>query len=320
MNRPIKVLLLDDDLSDIKFDLEMSAKSNRVVIKEAFTNAEEGTEYIKSHHADIDAIILDGFFMADPSSSRKKDITALKATVDELNKLLYRENIRIPFCVLTGYLEDISQDSILSDVKVFRKGQNPQDMFNYLKNEVGKNEEYQIKNEFDKVFELFDKKLLPKDKESDLVEILKKLKNKAKYNDDDAFNPIRKMYEAIVDSLYDETFALNKQQDIVHIDLFNKNDELKISWSFHYLSGRDVKLNAGKVDEKTVIDHRGEAVWPAHVESAVDYILKVSNPNSHDYPEDVHHYTYKSVVYALLELMLWYKEFITNYKKEHTDA
>lgn len=320
MKRPIKVLLLDDDVADFMPDLELSAKANRVIIKEAFTNAKEGIAYIKANHTELDAIILDGFFMADPSSSKKKDIGALKTTVDELKKLLYRENIRIPFCVLTGYLEDISQDSLLSDVEVFRKGQNPQDMFNYLKNEVAKNEDYQIKNEFDEVFKIFETGLLPADKESDLLEILSKLRSKAKYNDDDAFNPIRKMYEVIIDSLYEQTFSVNKDQDIVHDDLFNENGNLNISWSYHYLSGKDIKINFGTRNEKIVINSRGKEAWPRHIESAVDYILRVSNPNSHPYPEDVHHYTYKSVVYALLELMLWYKDFITNYKKEHTNG
>lgn len=315
MNRPIKVLLLDDDLTDIKFDLEMSAKSNRVVIKEAFTNAKEGTKYIKSHHADIDAIILDGFFMANPSSSRKKDISALKATVDELKKLLYRENIRIPFCVLTGYLEDISQDSLLSDVEVFRKGQNPQDMFNYLKREVAKNEEYQIKNEFAEVFELFDNKLLPEDKESDLVEILKKLKSKAKYNADDAFNPIRKMYEVLITELHDQTLEVNKHQDIVPEKLYNPKGDLSILWSWFYLSGKNVE------HQKDIVIHkRSESVWPSHIANLTRGMIEIFQENSHDYPEDVHHYTYKSVVFALLELMLWHKDFITNYKKEHTNG
>ena len=315
MNRPIKVLLLDDDVADILPDLELSAKANRVIIKEAFTNAEEGISYIKAHHAEIDAIILDGFFMTSPSSSRKKNISALKETVDELKKLLYRENIRIPFCVLTGYLEDVNQDSLLSNVDVFRKGQNPGELFTYLKTEVAKNEDYQIKNEFEEVFELFDINLLPRDKEQDLVEILKKLKSKAKYNSDDAFNPVRKMYEVIVTELHEQTYAVNKHQEIVPGALFGSNDDLNITGSYYYLSGYDVKRG-----DEIFIRRSGEAVWPDHISTLANLIVQITHQNSHDYPEDVHHYTYKSVVYALLELMLWYKEFITNYKKEHTDG
>src|SRR6056297_876709 len=153
MNKAINLLLLDDDADEILPDLNLSARANRVLIKEAFTNARDGINYIKQNHKKIDAIILDGFFLSEPGSSKKKNLQALKDTVEELKKLLYRENLRIPYCVLTGYLEDISHDSLLSDIEVFRKGDKNKIMFDYLKTEVAKNEDYQIKNEFDEIFE-----------------------------------------------------------------------------------------------------------------------------------------------------------------------
>lgn len=315
MNRPIDVLLLDDDADEILSDLKLSARVNRVLIKESFTNARDGINYIKQNHKKIDAIILDGFFLSEPGSSKKKNLKALKETVDELTKLLHKEHLIIPYCVLTGYLEDISHDSLLSDIEVFRKGEENRKMFDYLKKEVAKNEEYQIKNEFDEVFELFDSKLLPEDKEPDFVEILKKLKSKAKYNADDAFNPIRKMYEVLVTELYNQTLEVNAHQNIVPDALFGPGEDLNITGSYYYLSGHDVKRG-----NEVIIRKRDEAVWPDHVTNLVNVIVQITHQNSHDYPEDVHHYAYKSIVYAFLELMLWYKEFITNYKKEHTNG
>ena len=315
MNRPINVLLLDDDKDDILPELKLSAKSNRVLIKEALKYANEGIDYIKKNHSEIDAIILDGFFLSEPGSSKKKNLQALKDTVEELKKLLYRENLNIPYCVLTGYLEDISDDSLLSDIEVFRKGDDNKKMYSYLRNEVAKNPVYQIKNEFEEVFELFDSNLLPEDKEPDLVEILKKLKSKAKYNADDAFNPIRKMYEVLIIELHDQAFESNKNQDIVPEKLFNQKGDLSILWSWFYLSGKNVEHHGS-----VIILKRPESVWPSHIANLTRGMIEIFQENSHDYPEDVHHYTYKSVVYALLELMLWYKEFITNYKKEHTNG
>ena len=242
-------------------------------------------------------------------------MSALKETVEELKKLLYIENLKIPYCVLTGYLEDISHDSLLSDIEVFRKGDDNQKLFDYLKEEVAKNEVYQVKNKFNDIFELFDLGLLPVGKQTDLVSILIKSEKKGKYNDDDAFNPIRKMYEVIVTELYFQTYGVNKHQDIVPDALFGGSDELNITGSYFYLSGFDVKRG-----EDIYIRGRGESVWPEHIANLANLIVQITHQNSHDYPEDVHHYTYKSVVYALLELMLWYKEFITNYKKEHTNG
>ncbi|HBQ61811.1 MAG TPA: hypothetical protein DD671_19950 [Balneolaceae bacterium] len=311
MSRSIKVLLLDDDAGEILTDLNMSAKLHRVLIKESFTNAKEGIAYIKENHDQFDAIILDGFFLANPESSKKKDITALKKTVDELTKILYKEGIQIPYCVLTGYLDEIGSDSILSDIKVFRKGKHNKEMFDYLKSEVSKNEVYQIKNEFEKIFELFDQGLLPADKEEDLLEILRKLKSEQKYNDDDAFNPIRKMYEALINELHDQVLERNKRQDVVPELLYNDKGDLSILWSWFYLSGMAVKSG-----DDIIIQARKNPVWPSHISKLTKSMIDIFQEASHDYPEDVHHYTYKSVVFALLELLLWYKTFITNYNAQ----
>lgn len=309
MSRSIKVLFLDDDADELITDLRMSAKLHRVSINHFFTNAKEGIKFIRENKDQFDAIILDGFFLAKPDSSKKKDISALKETVDELKKIFYTEGIHIPYCVLTGYLEEISGDSILSDIQVFRKGKHNKEMFDYLKSKVEKTEVYQIKHEFENVFELFDLKLLPADKEEDLVEILSKLKSERKYNDDDAFNPIRKMYEALINELHDQTLERNKHQDVVPEKLYNERGDLSILWSWYYLSGMEVRK-----DNDVIIEARNEPVWPSHIKNLVKSMVDIFQEGSHDYAEDVHHYAYKSTVYALLELLLWYKEFILKYK------
>jgi len=132
MNRPISVLLLDDQANQLKSELDSNAKSNRVIIKKAITNSEEGIKFIKENHQKIDAIILDGYFYKKPNSSDTKDIQALKETVEELKKLFYKQSISIPYCVLTGYMDDIQHDSLLSDIKVFRKGRVSSEMYDYL--------------------------------------------------------------------------------------------------------------------------------------------------------------------------------------------
>lgn len=315
MKRPIKILLLDDEADEFIEDFEISARSHQVIVKAHFTNSKEGIDYIRKNSEKIDAIILDGFFKLKKNSSDKKDIKALKNTVEELKRILYLERLRIPFCVLTGYLEDISKDSLLSDIQVFEKGRDVTKLFNHLKEIVNKNESYQIKSSFHEIFEVFDNGLLPNDKETDLIKILQKLKSKAKYNSDDAFNPIRKIYEVLVTELYNQTLEANINQNVVPDALFGPGDELNITGSYYYLSGFDVKRG-----DEIFIRRRDEQIWPDHISNLANLVVQITHQNSHDYPEDVHHYTYKSVVYALLELILWYKEFITNYKKKHTNG
>jgi len=310
MKLPIKVVLLDDEEDEFIRDFRQSARTNRVMIEEQFKNAKDGIKYIKENYSDIDAIIIDGFFLAHKDSSKKKNKQALKQTIDTLKELLLRDGISIPYCILTGYLGDLQEDSLLLDAQVFKKGADDTKLFDYLIKKVAENEDYQIKANFSEIFELFDRNLLPNDKKQDLVEVLKKIDSKAKYNQDDAFTPLRKMYEAFVKCFYEEAFSYNKYQDYVHQELFNGN-QVNIKGSWFYFSGKPVKWSG-----KTKISAREKSVWPEHIKNITSGFVDLIQTESHDYEEDVTHYAYKSAVYALLELLIWYKNFcITNFNR-----
>lgn len=257
MNRPIKVLLLDDKAEKMK-DFVLEAKSNRVQVVNEITNSIEAINELRKNHDAYEAIILDALFFEKPDSPTVRNAGALSDTLKEIERLLHTENVHLPHCIYTGHFKEVGTDTVVRGKKVFVKGRDQKQMFKYLKNEVEATENFRIKNKFNEIFELFDHGLLPVDKQPDLVNILIKSEKRGKYNDDDAFTPIRKMYEAIIDSLYHETFSVNKKQNVVHIDLFNHEDKLIISWSYHYLSGRDVKINAGRDDEKTIIQSGGK--------------------------------------------------------------
>ena len=116
------------------------------------------------------------------------------------------------------------------------------------------------------------------------------------------------MYEVTINELHDQALKKNKNQDIVPEELYNHGD-LSILWSWFYLSGMNVKKNGS-----IILRARKESVWPSHVSNLTRSMIEIFQENSHDYPEPVRHYTYKSTVFALLELLLWYKYFITDYK------
>ncbi len=70
--------------------------------------------------------------------------------------------------------------------------------------------------------------------------------------------------------------------------------------------------NSNQSDE-IIIPSRGDSVWPSHIAKVTKMLIDITQEGFHDYPEDVHHYAYKSTVFALLELLLWYKNFIKEY-------
>lgn len=116
------------------------------------------------------------------------------------------------------------------------------------------------------------------------------------------------MYEAVINELHDQAFNRNKHQDIIPEALYDDKGNLSILWSWLYLSGLEVK-QGGQIK----VHARSESVWPSHISRLTKSMIDIFQEGSHDYHDDIHHYAYKSTVFALLELLLWYKNFIKEY-------
>ncbi|PAU95379.1 hypothetical protein CK503_04070 [Aliifodinibius salipaludis] len=312
MDRPISVLLLDDE-ADKMIDFIQEAKSERVLIKEKLTNAQEGIQEIRDNYDKYDAVILDALFFEKPDSAKLRDAGALADTLAEISRLVHVEEKYLPHCIYTGHFDKVNSDTVTRNKEVFVKGRDQKKMFDYLKEEVSKSDDYAIKNKYNDVFEVFDRSFMPMDKMPDLIEILAQLESDAKYNRDGAFTPLRKMYEAFVKSFYDEAYANDQDQDLVPLDLFyGDNDErVNIKGSWFYFSGMEIRDRNGR----TIVSQRSEPVFPEHIKNLTSGFVDLVQTESHDYPEPVTKYAYRSAVNTLLELLLWYKNFcIENFK------
>ena len=114
------------------------------------------------------------------------------------------------------------------------------------------------------------------------------------------------MYEAFVKCFYEEAKMNDRNQDFVPLGIFSGSydEKVNIKGSWFYFSGNKVKRK-----HKPPIPKRSEPVFPEHIKNLTNGFVDLIQTESHDYPEEVTHYAYKSAVFALLELLVWYNNF-----------
>jgi hypothetical protein len=191
--------------------------------------------------------------------------------------------------VYTGFAEDFqSQQETVEKRggKIFEKGSEikSKEMLTFLRNKVENLEEWIYKD----VFEIFNLDYFDNNLRPNLKEIIKNMGKEVAIHDN--FTAIRK----ILEEMYRRIRA--KDANLLPVDL-----GLNLEAIWVYLSGRPTKL---RNPERTL-----PAVSPLllpHESAFVKAIEETTSANSHSYLGTS--YAYKSVVFALLEQLLWFKK------------
>ena len=190
----------------------------------------------------------------------------------------------------TGHMDTMGE-SWEDDLRIFVKGEQQKEMFAYLKEEVKKLPETEIIMMYSDVFELFDRGYLDTSYREKLLFILMNYESRQQQEVEGAITQIRKILEGIYKAL-----GIMGRIDPVLIP----NNRPNLEWCQRYISG----LNIDGFDE----------IPPAIVPSHIGWTLKILKENSsaagaHDYGDSVHNFALKTMVFALLDVLLWFKKF-----------
>jgi len=288
--RPLSVLFIDDK-EDEMVEFKTLARQNRIIIRTAHKSAESGLDELSSNLSKYQAVILDA------KAFRKKDQVAgtenfgsLRDCINGIKEIERNNKRKIPFCVYTGHIETMGE-AWEDDLKVFVKGEQQEEMFAYLKEEMRKLPETETISRYSDVFELFDKGYLDLDYREKLLFVLMNYESRQKQELEGALTQIRKILEGIYKAL-----GVMGRIDPQLLP----NNRPNLEWCQRYISGLDI-------DE---LDHIPSAIVPAHI----GWALKVLKENSsaagaHDYEDSVHNFTLKTMVFSLLDVLLWFKNF-----------
>jgi len=305
-----KVIWFDDEFEDRKRIRESAHLKGISLV--GYSNAEEGIEALRNNIEDFDAALLDGIFYA---TATETGIPSQDEAMGKVAKELLRlENRKyLPWFILSG------QDSFTKEKNRFAEAYKDgrvydklggtkeyEKLWNQLIKEANRQKDTQLRHNYRRVFDVCTDKYIGENAERDLLKILLNIDNN---NVDNQFNTIRKIVEDIF-------IACNKFQLLPNEFI---TPSVAINESSKFLSGKNHK---GELFSEKGYKHLEETHIPEQISNLFRNILSVTQDGSHRAKIDAHvkslntTYLFQSVLYQLLDVMVWFKIHIDNNPKK----
>lgn len=300
----IKVLWIDDQPNDQFIDYAYNCD----IDIEAKQNVDDGIMELKSSQG-YDAIILDANCISHNNGKNEPEISALGYALIQIAS----NNIKLPWFVYSGggfsgeeHIDILvkSNDRPYDNVLWYKKPLQMKELFAKIKEVVGNSDVFKYKSQYPEEFEAA--KLIP-DAERLLIEGFSFEYSHSQQSVQDYFNPSRKIFERIVSDL--------KQRNILP----------KIS-SLNAVA-RLLKNNADFVEGFRL----KEPIMDKPLAHSLKYFLDITQDGSHDDCDlqlGIDNYVrarkninlFRSVFYILLDLLLWYRDKITENKINNIES
>ncbi|MFW5983295.1 MAG: hypothetical protein ACOCQ4_02250 [bacterium] len=291
-----KVLWIDDEFKTQK-DFIGYAEQEDINIT-AFESHEEGIQHLEKDLDAFHAVILDAKVLQNQNDTRP-GLNGLTASRDKLIQL--NEKVYLPWFIFTGqpdYTDSRDFREIFGDFYI--KGTDNEILLNDLKEAIEQKEEFILQKKYEAVFEVCTPEYHLEDIRSRVMETLKSLEvSPAAKNTRDLFNPLRKIIEQL--------FAAFNKFELLPDEVHKGNGSINKSCNF--LSGKndDYELHAEILppvitrtlwNSLQIIQDASHADEKLHLK--VDEHVQKLNTD----------FLHKSVVYQLLDVLVWFKKFI----------
>ena len=293
----IDILLIDDDKQFCR-----SLRNRFLLIGEEtevnfqvrdYQNLDEGFAELEKD-SKYKALILDAKALI-TSEQDNPNLNFLPVALHRLEKLNQKTGrIHTPFAVITGYYDNfLSFDTLIKEQKgkLFDKSSQEEEMLQYLLKEIESAENTKIEKQYENVFDIFrdDKKYLDSSCRTDLLFIIKKMNDESDIKNN--FTQLRKILEEIYKKL--------RIKGEIPDALFHSDGRPNLEWVYYYLQGHTRYPNPGLTNLNPVREK--------HLLSCIDYLKNITSIITHAYSSNVTIYAYKSAVFTLLEVLLWFK-------------
>lgn len=294
------VLWIDDQCKDQELKQFIIKAYNNGIKLDGYQSYEEGFEVLEKNIETYDAILLDGMFFEKKGQQKgTEDESGLGMAIAKINELKSKKTF--PWFVLSG--KDAftkSENSIIKANKAlcFDKS-NPSDvlqLFEEIKRAAKNQSDFQIKHRYRNILEICNHNYIGTIQFERVFSLIKDIENKNGIEKTgDLLNPIRKIVEALFGRLRglgvipSEVTTLNRSS----LFLANKhNDYVHQSEFIHPM----VAANLHRLINITQDGSHGEG----ELKLRVDEYLQNNNTD----------FLYKSTVYLLFDILIWFKEFI----------
>ncbi|RXJ55242.1 hypothetical protein [Candidatus Marinarcus aquaticus] len=289
------ILIIDDQKEFVDaFLTKMNAKSINVAAARSFEGLKK--EMPKLYHK-IAVVILDiKCLINDNQEVENEDFIGTAITYLDQNYP------KFPRIILTGDDESFTGfQRFYKHEEVFLKGQED-DLFTRIKWYCDNSENLRIKRDYQDIFEIFEQNLMDSTQEIQMLNILKNLNEKDSSKFKGILSDVRSMQEAIYKKIN------QKNKTIVPDIMFKPNGMIDWNKLMKHLIGKSSETNCVKqripdnsaYKNQTIFNFSDSLYWSCgqyiHTTPAGSYMISS--------------YALKSLIYNLLELLIWAKQYL----------
>ena len=310
MKTEYNILWVDDQHDDEEMVQFIVYAENEGIILEGFASFEEAFEKLEDKLEEFDAILLDGmFFEKKDQLTGTEDEVGIGMAIAKINELKSKKVF--PWFVLSGKDQFTkSKNSIIAANKkrCFDKT-NPKDvveLFQLIKIEVTQQPDFQIRHEYQKVFDVCTDKYIGEAAKKPLLQILKSIKNPLNsFEDELYFTQIRIILESM--------FRAANKLGLLH-DKCLERGKVNLSDSSLFLSGEQTKhLDVSckrRHFNKIISDSVKSLLFITGAAShTIDPEIK-NNINLEEYRKTINTpYLLYSLTFQLTDILIWFKKY-----------
>ena len=282
-DKPINILIIDDDNEYVNDSLQVKARPHRIkLIHEQ--NLETAKEYLISNKGRyIAGVILDVLCL-----KTKEQEVPDKSFITEAIKYFETTHPRLPKAVLTGEPDEYRnlKDLYQGTYEIFDKGSGENDLLNYLKAEAKQLEHIKFGSEFPDLFEIFEKEYLEANFLDEIIKCISEMSSSDSVVQKRTLSCIRRIQEEVY-------ITINRKHPAIIPTEFI-SDGVKCNKIMKHL------FENGHTERRGIIN---QFSWPIYqITSDFGSHSPVQNPKYY-----ISRYTVQALLFSLFDLLLWFK-------------
>ena len=281
-----------------------------------FGNFEDGIISLSNSPTMYNGIILDAKCFLSSNDDTLDEQYVVKA-INDIETIFKENGLWMPYCVLSGFKEKLSGYLKANGVKAFDKDDQELDALEYIISNQKRVYRHLFIEEFPGLLQYLNDGELGNYSANTLLQLYGVVKKRQTDPSIIKANlaQVRPVLEKILSRLY--------ELGIYEADPLIPEEYVSSSGSriqVNNIIGALIYLE-GEIAKGRIKDYQRNAVLPAYLSSQGKSIYNVTSEiGNHTSKDSGSIYTLSAMFYSLIDILMWYKEFITNYKKEHTNG
>lgn len=313
----INILHIDDEQEvGTHLDEICNAKGSDIFIRwhETF---DEGIAALKDNPYSFNGIILDAKYLLNKDDGVFDEQNVIK-TINEIEQIFRSQDIRLPYCILSGYKERLQRYIEIHGLEAYDKNAQEEDAIDYIISSQTNVLRFKFTDEFPSIIEMGNSGLLLSHNISTILQIYqaKQLRSTNPALIKAQISQARPILERILIKL-SELGNYDGESLIPEEYVVQKNGRTQVKnlpGCFMYLNGQEITIED---DQNRSHSIQRSKVMPEYISRQSSNIYSISSViANHTNEETGTMNTLSMIFYSLIDILYWYKSFVTNFQSQ----